>query len=107
MRPIASGVNQPPGTLHLRLGAMRDSIPSGADACVVGGGIVGLAAAREIQRRGASVVVLERAERLASHQSGHSSGVIHRGVYYAPGSLKARLCTDGAAMLFDYCAERG
>lgn len=107
MRPIASGFNQPPETLHLRFSAMRDSIPNGADACVVGGGIVGLAAARELQRRGASVVVLERAERLASHQSGHSSGVIHSGIPYAPGSLKARLCVRGAALMYDYCAERG
>lgn len=81
--------------------------PSGADVCVVGGGIVGLAAARELQRRGAEVVVVERAERLATHQSGHSSGVIHGGIYYAPGSLKARLCVEGAAMMFDYCGERG
>jgi 2-hydroxyglutarate dehydrogenase len=86
---------------------MHDRVPSGTDVCVVGGGIVGLAAARELQRRGASVVVLERAERLATHQSGHSSGVIHGGIYYAPGSLKARLCVEGAAMMFDYCAERG
>ncbi len=68
--------------------------PAGCDICVVGAGIVGLATARELQRRhpGAAVVVLERAERIASHQSGHSSGVIHAGVYYAPGSLKARTC---------------
>jgi (S)-2-hydroxyglutarate dehydrogenase len=81
----------------------------GADICVVGAGIVGLAAAREIQRRhpGAEVVVLERADRVASHQSGHSSGVIHAGIYYPPGSLKARLCVDGAARLYDYCAEHG
>jgi 2-hydroxyglutarate dehydrogenase len=83
--------------------------PTGADVCVVGAGIVGLAAAREIQTRhpGARVVVLERGDRIASHQSGHSSGVIHAGIYYPPGSLKARLCVEGAARLYDYCAERG
>lgn len=86
---------------------MNGSDPAGADVCVVGGGIVGLAAARELQRRGAAVVVLERAPALATHQSGHSSGVIHGGIYYAPGSLKARLCVEGAALMFDYCAERG
>lgn len=83
--------------------------PAGCDICVVGAGIVGLATARELQRRhpGAAVVVLERAERIASHQSGHSSGVIHAGIYYAPGSLKARLCVDGAARLYEYCEQRG
>ncbi len=86
---------------------MDERDPTGADVCVVGGGIVGLSAAREIQRRGASVVVLERARALATHQSGHSSGVIHGGIYYAPGSLKARLCVEGAALMFDYCAEHG
>lgn len=83
--------------------------PAGCDICVIGAGIVGLAAARELQRRhpGADVVVLEAAARIASHQSGHSSGVIHAGIYYAPGSLKARLCVEGAARLYTYCAERG
>ena len=79
------------------------------DFCVVGGGIVGVAAARELQLRhpGASVVLLEREGALATHQSGHSSGVIHAGIYYTPGSLKARLCVDGAIRLYDYCEERG
>ena len=80
-----------------------------ADICVVGGGIVGLASARELARRhpGATVVVLERERQPASHQSGHSSGVIHSGIYYRPGSLKARLCVEGAERLYAYCAERG
>jgi 2-hydroxyglutarate dehydrogenase len=88
---------------------MSESDPTGADICVVGAGIVGLAAARELQRRhaGAEIVVLERADRIATHQSGHSSGVIHAGIYYAPGSLKARLCVEGAARLYEYCAEHG
>ncbi|MFN8150614.1 MAG: L-2-hydroxyglutarate oxidase [Solirubrobacterales bacterium] len=83
--------------------------PAGCDICVVGAGIVGLATARELQRRHptASIVVLEGAQRVATHQSGHSSGVIHAGIYYPPGSLKARLCVEGAARLYDYCAERG
>ena len=88
---------------------MDERVPSGCDICVVGAGIVGLAAGRELQRRHpeAEIVVLERGARIASHQSGHSSGVIHAGIYYAPGSLKARLCVDGAARLYEYCGERG
>jgi 2-hydroxyglutarate dehydrogenase len=85
------------------------AVPAGADICVVGAGIVGIATARELQRRhpGAAVVVLERERDLAAHQSGHSSGVIHAGIYYAPGSLKARLCVDGARRLYGFCEERG
>lgn len=83
--------------------------PAGCDFAVVGAGIVGLATARALSRRhpGARVAVLERESGPARHQSGHSSGVIHAGIYYRPGSLKARLCVDGAAALYDYCAERG
>jgi 2-hydroxyglutarate dehydrogenase len=75
---------------------------------VIGGGIVGLAVARELSLRSprASVCVIEREARLAAHQSSHNSGVIHSGVYYAPGSLKSRLCVDGARELLDYCALR-
>lgn len=74
---------------------------------VVGGGIVGLAVARELTRRrpGDRVVVLEKEHRLAAHQTGRNSGVVHAGIYYAPGSLKARLCTRGRHLLRDYCAE--
>jgi L-2-hydroxyglutarate oxidase len=75
---------------------------------VVGAGIVGLAAAREValRQRGARVAVIEREPRIGAHQTSHSSGVIHAGVYYAPGSLKARLCVAGAAELYAYCEER-
>ena len=75
---------------------------------IVGAGIVGLAIARELTRRrpGARVVVLEKEDRVAAHQTGHNSGVVHAGIYYAPGSLKARLCTRGGALLREYCAER-
>jgi len=81
----------------------------GCDFAVVGGGIVGLAVARELGLRhpDAHVRVLERENRLAAHQTGHSSGVIHAGIYYRPGSLKARLCVEGARDLYAYCAERG
>jgi L-2-hydroxyglutarate oxidase LhgO len=76
---------------------------------VVGGGIVGLAVARELGRRraGAQVVVFEQEDRLAAHQTGHNSGVVHAGLYYQPGSLKAELCARGRGLIRDYCAEHG
>ena len=68
-----------------------------------------MAVARELLRRNprSSVCVLEREAEVGTHQTGHSSGVIHAGVYYEPGSLKARLCVEGARELYEYCAERG
>jgi 2-hydroxyglutarate dehydrogenase len=80
---------------------------SDPDVAVVGGGIVGLATARALALRGRRVVVLEREPALGAHQTSHNSGVIHQGIYYAPGSLKARLCREGAERLYAYCAERG
>ena len=70
---------------------------------------MGLAVARELLGRhpDSSLCVLEREDRLAAHQTSHSSGVIHAGIYYAPGSLKARLCVEGARLLYAYCDERG
>jgi (S)-2-hydroxyglutarate dehydrogenase len=83
--------------------------PRRCDFVVVGGGILGLAVSRELLARhpGASLCVLEREQRLAAHQTSHSSGVIHAGIYYAPGSLKARLCVEGARLLYAYCDEHG
>lgn len=83
--------------------------PAACDVVVVGGGILGLATAREalLRRPGASVVVLEREPAPALHQTSHNSGVIHAGVYYAPGSLKARLCVEGARRLYELCDELG
>ena len=76
---------------------------------IVGGGILGLATARQLvtSEPGAEVVVLERESTLAQHQTSHNSGVVHAGIYYAPGSLKARLCRRGLGLLRSYCAERG
>jgi L-2-hydroxyglutarate oxidase len=82
--------------------------PDGAARfAVVGGGILGLATARELQRRHPRerVVVLEREPALARHQTGSNSGVAHAGIYYAPGSLKARLCVDGIRRLYAFCDE--
>ena len=79
------------------------------DVAVIGGGIVGLAVGREITRRfpRMRLVVLEKEARVGSHQSGHNSGVIHSGVYYKPGSLKAKLCVEGAAAMVEFCREHG
>jgi 2-hydroxyglutarate dehydrogenase len=79
------------------------------DTAVVGGGILGLAVARELTRRepDQEVVVLEREPCLAPHQTSHNSGVVHAGIYYAPGSLKARLCVAGMKALYAFCGERG
>jgi (S)-2-hydroxyglutarate dehydrogenase len=75
------------------------------DLAVVGGGILGLATARELTHRlsDASVVVLEREHELARHQTGHNSGVVHAGLYYTPGSLKATLCRTGVGLLREFC----
>ena len=76
---------------------------------VVGGGIVGLAVARSLQRLdpGTPVIVLEKEPAVGAHQTGHNSGVVHSGLYYRPGSLKARFAVAGGAALREYCAEKG
>ena len=76
---------------------------------VVGAGIVGLTLARELNKRfpQASIVVLEKESGVGKHASGRNSGVLHAGMYYAPGSLKARLCVAGRQALYRYCAEHG
>ena len=77
------------------------------DFAVVGAGIIGLAVARELhlRRPDSRIVVLEREGEIATHQTSHNSGVIHAGVYYSPGSLKARLCVEGARRMYEFCAE--
>jgi (S)-2-hydroxyglutarate dehydrogenase len=75
---------------------------------VVGGGILGLSAARALTRRlpNLRVIVLEKEPEIGRHQTGHASGVVHSGIYYTPGSLKARLCVQGARQLVQFCTER-
>ena len=81
--------------------------PAVCDVVIVGAGLVGLATARELltRRPGLHVAVLEK-DRIAAHQSSHNSGVVHAGIYYKPGSLKARLAVAGARELYAYCEQR-
>jgi (S)-2-hydroxyglutarate dehydrogenase len=85
------------------------SAPEECDLAVVGGGILGLAVARELTRRrpGLSAAVLERGPAVAGGQTGANSGVIHAGIYYMPGSLKAQLCVEGARDMYEFCDEHG
>ena len=79
------------------------------DVAVIGGGILGMATARELLTRdpALSLVVLEAEDRLAAHQTGNNSGVIHSGLYYKPGSLKARYCVEGRETMYQFCREHG
>ncbi|XP_031213584.1 L-2-hydroxyglutarate dehydrogenase, mitochondrial [Mastomys coucha] len=99
----ASGV---PGLL---CGGGRSSSTGSFDIVIVGGGIVGLASARTLilKHPGLSIGVVEKEKDLALHQTGHNSGVIHSGIYYKPESLKAKLCVEGAALIYEYCDLKG
>jgi len=79
------------------------------DVAIIGGGIVGVATAKALteQAAGTKVVVVEKEPHLAAHQTGHNSGVIHSGLYYRPGSLKARNCTEGREALYAFCEAEG
>ncbi len=77
------------------------------ETVVVGAGVVGLAIARALARQGHEVLVLERHERIGTETSARNSEVIHAGLYYPPGSLRAKLCVAGKALLYDFCAETG
>jgi L-2-hydroxyglutarate oxidase LhgO len=84
---------------------MQDS--TGYDVCVVGAGLVGLATARALSERhpDLSIIVVDKADQVAAHQSSHNSGVIHSGLYYRPGSLKAQLCVEGRDLVYEVCGE--
>ncbi len=75
------------------------------DFVIIGGGIIGLATGAALleARRGAKLLLLEKETRLAAHQTGRNSGVIHSGIYYKPGSLKAQLCKTGNAAMVQFC----
>ena len=77
------------------------------NVAVIGGGIVGVAVARALAQRSRAVTVLEKESRLAQHQTGRNSGVVHAGLYYKPGSLKATLCAAGRVSIREFCAEKG
>ncbi|PNU04790.1 FAD-dependent oxidoreductase [Novosphingobium guangzhouense] len=77
------------------------------DCAIIGAGIVGLAIARALANTGMSVVLIEQEGRIAGGISSRNSGVIHAGIYYPPGSLKARLCVEGRERLYDFCARAG
>jgi L-2-hydroxyglutarate oxidase LhgO len=80
-----------------------------SDVLIIGAGIVGLATAYQIAQRRPSwrITVLEKEDRVAAHQTGHNSGVIHSGIYYKPGSLKAQNCLEGKRILMQFCTEQG
>uniref|UniRef100_A0A8C9PGD3 L-2-hydroxyglutarate dehydrogenase, mitochondrial n=1 Tax=Spermophilus dauricus TaxID=99837 RepID=A0A8C9PGD3_SPEDA len=88
---------------------VRRASSSSFDIVIVGGGIVGLASARALILRhpALSIGVLEKEKDLATHQTGHNSGVIHSGIYYKPESLKAKLCVQGADLIYEYCNKKG
>jgi L-2-hydroxyglutarate oxidase len=75
------------------------------DFIIIGGGIVGLATAYQLllKNNGLKIAILEKENQVAAHQTGHNSGVIHSGLYYKPGSLKAKNCLEGYQMLIDFC----
>ena len=88
---------------------MFQGMPRTADITIIGAGIVGLATAVSLTERHprARVVVLDKEAHIATHQTGHNSGVIHSGIYYKPGSYKARLCVEGARLMTEFCDAHG
>jgi L-2-hydroxyglutarate oxidase LhgO len=93
--------------MRLAISQSSSMTDSRYNVIIIGGGVVGLGVGLEIRRRfpHLRLLVLEKEDRVARHQSGHNSGVIHSGVYYKPGSMKARLCVTGAAAMVEFCGE--
>ena len=87
---------------------MLNNLARDTDVAIVGGGIVGMATAFEVKRRfpDRRVLVLEKEDRLAAHQTGHNSGVLHSGIYYRPGSLRAVNCREGLKAMKAFCGEQ-
>lgn len=83
---------------------MKDVIST--ECVVIGGGIIGLAIASELARKGKKIILLEKEDHLCQHTSSRNSEVIHSGIYYKPDSLKARLCKEGSELLYQYCNEK-
>src|SRR3990167_10865333 len=80
----------------------------GCDVLIVGAGITGLAVARELVSRGSGdILVIEKEQGLGAHASGRNSGVLHAGIYYSPGTNRARFCVEGNRLMKEYCRERG
>ena len=86
---------------------MSDTFTESVDCVVIGAGVVGLAVARALAQAGREVIILEAADMIGTETSSRNSEVIHAGIYYPVGSLKARFCTDGKNALYEYCAEHG
>ncbi len=107
-RDRSTGVPAQGGRAVTRDSSWARFAPSSCDLAIIGGGILGLAVARELAHRHPhlSMCLLEREHEVGAHQTSHNSGVVHSGIYYAPGSLKARLCLEGARELAEYCASR-
>ena len=93
----------------MRYASFVPSLDRQCDVAIIGAGIVGLATGLHLVRRipDTKVLILEKEKEVAAHQTGHNSGVIHSGLYYKPGSLKARLCVEGAAAMVRFCGEYG
>ncbi|XP_055990270.1 L-2-hydroxyglutarate dehydrogenase, mitochondrial [Sorex fumeus] len=109
LQGFSAGCGHAPGRPWPQCQSARRNCTGLFDVVVIGGGIVGLASARTLSLRhpALSIGVLEKEKDLALHQTGHNSGVIHSGIYYKPGSLKAKLCVEGAALMYEYCNQKG
>jgi (S)-2-hydroxyglutarate dehydrogenase len=104
------GLPYAPKSLSMQMPACeRKRMDQSYDLAIIGGGIVGLSVAMEVTRvmPHLRLLLLEKENALAQHQTGHNSGVIHSGIYYKPGSIKARTCVEGAAALVSFCREHG